>query len=227
MKVYIEGDSSGAYADMFLQQQSGWTVVEYPREADLIQFTGGEDVSPVLYGRKSIAETYSSTQRDDVCKALYKFADGMGIPTAGICRGGQFLNVANGGVMCQHIDNHCRPHVAYDIATGSVIEVTSTHHQMMVPSTSGEILLIADRSTHRKYGRTIDSEYDDPIETFRTPGTLKADELIRTANFLRESPDIEAIMYENSLCFQPHPEFHNADHCRALYFGYINELVKG
>ena len=130
------------YEEMF--KGEGWEVVSEPRKADLIQFTGGSDVSPELYHQTLERNTHSCTNRDMVevrhfLNALYE-----GTPMAGICRGGQFLNVMCGGSMIQHVEGHATGK-QHSIYTGipdlkSVVQVSSTHHQMMVAGFTGMVV---------------------------------------------------------------------------------------
>ena len=67
---------------------------------------------------------------------------------AGICRGGQFLNVMNGGSMHQHIEGHTQSHYI-TLYSGREIPVSSTHHQMMIPGCDGIVKAWADICTQQ------------------------------------------------------------------------------
>jgi putative glutamine amidotransferase len=72
---------------------------------DGIIFTGGEDVSPILYGENPLKQvTYISTDRDTHEIAMFKKAYEKNVPILGICRGIQLMNVALGGTLYQDID---------------------------------------------------------------------------------------------------------------------------
>ena len=123
-------------------------------------------------------------------------------PMAGICRGGQFLNVMNYGKMFQNVNGHAisGTHAAYD-NNGNEFQVTSTHHQMMRPHADGKTILIAERSTR-----------------------LETDTLV----FEGSGEDCEAVFYEKtkSLCYQPHPEMCPKDHeCQVLYFEFLKRYL--
>jgi gamma-glutamyl-gamma-aminobutyrate hydrolase PuuD len=147
-KVYIVGESNHyptQYGRMFLSE--GWFLTDDINKADLVQFTGGEDVSPPLYGELPHPYTMSNLLRDMNEMEAWTVAKRIGTPCAGICRGGQFLNVMNGGKMLQHIEDgrHSGKHEAilnYQHELQSVI-VSSTHHQMMLPAKSGTVLMYA------------------------------------------------------------------------------------
>lgn len=207
-KVYIV-NSSHDYEQMFID--NGWTLVDKVGEADLVQFTGGEDVSPDLYGEHKHPQTYSNRKRDDYEIAVYDDALIYGVPVAGICRGGQFLNVMNGGRMIQHVEGHAigGTHTVFTEEEGfEEVQCSSTHHQMMVRGREGMKLGTAEEATMFQF--------------------MDEEAIIMVSN--RGVPDTEIVLYEDtkSLCFQPHPEFFNKEHeCQRLYFHLINKYLLG
>ncbi len=71
---------------------------------DGIIFSGGADVDPTLYGQDAHPETDRPFPlRDDGEFALLRAALERDMPTLGICRGSQVLNVALGGDLVQHL----------------------------------------------------------------------------------------------------------------------------
>lgn len=200
-KVYVVGGHSGVER-MFMCE--GWEISGSLNKADLFCFTGGADVCPALYGEKTHRTTHFDLKRD--LQEIVMFTDALNrsIPMAGICRGGQFLNVMCGGSMYQDVDGHAiyGTHVAerLDEENVSRINVTSTHHQMMMPSDQAIVIMKAD-TVHEV--RT----YDD------------------TKSYIL---GIEAAIYHHQkcLCFQPHPEFPNAHETREVFFSFINKYLK-
>lgn len=178
----------------------GWTI-NSNTNPDLVQFVGGEDVDPALYKEERHATTGSNPLRD--ARESHIFHQFVGnTPMAGICRGGQFLNVMCGGRMWQNVNNHAirDVHKAEDLFFGAEVEVTSTHHQMMRPTEEAELLLKANLSTVRE-----------------------------TSTSLEKGPfdDVESVLYaeQQVLCYQPHPEYLEKDHpCQRLYFDYIENF---
>lgn len=197
--VYIVGTDFSIH-DMF--RMRGWKVVSSPEEADLIQFTGGEDVSPSLYGQGSHATTRNNSSRDHYESNIFHYYGEKN--KVGICRGGQFLNVMSGGKMWQHVNNHAIGGVHDLILTNQapdignkLFKVTSTHHQMMIAGEEGIVWGIANLSTSRESDKEREYGHYDDTEIVFYPHT-------------------------NSLCFQPHPEYVNIDHeCQELYFNLI------
>jgi len=198
-RVYIVMGSQG-YNNMFAA--NGYDIAMTPDEADLICFTGGEDVSPMLYEMPKHPSTHCNPVRDQSESDLYH--NYYNTPMVGICRGSQFLNVMCGGSLWQNVNNHAtgRTHDALDILTGEVFEVTSTHHQMMIPGDEGKLLLTADLSTVREDGIVVD----------RGEGY----------------EDVECVFYEfdKVLCFQPHPEYVGVDHpMQRWFFNTLEETI--
>lgn len=200
--VFVE-NGSHEYVKMF--EEFGFLEIGTPREADLICFTGGADVSPMLYGEATLPQTMCNPERDVVCSDIfYNFMNK--VPMVGICRGAQFLNVVNGGWMYQHVDNHAigGTHEATDAQTGEIIQVTSTHHQMMIPNPDeAEMVLYAERSANKMPNM---DDVDDCPEV-----------------------DTECVYYKstNSLCFQPHPEFPGEDvkECREFFRNLLEQYL--
>ena len=211
--VYIVNGSQ-EYRDMFLDK--GWAVTDTLVKANLVQFTGGADIAPAWYGEKEHPKTYANLLRDQREKLVFEIALANSIPMAGICRGGQFLNVMNGGTMWQHIDHHAisGTHKAVDCSTGLSHDVTSTHHQMMRPNFTRKdmmVVLKASETTRRERMGHLDGKLDDPI----------------IIPYAKPLDDCEAVYYQDTqcFCFQPHPEFVGYEVLANLYFEYINEYL--
>ena len=185
-------------------RKRGWEITRSDAEADLIQFTGGEDVSPSLYGQGQHVQTVCNPTRDQYESNI--FHNNQDKYLAGICRGGQFLNVMCGGSMWQHVDGHARRDThPLTMVDGKTVEVTSTHHQMMVPGEFGDVLGTASESSFK--------ENDERREEAKKGGKFE--------------DDVEIVFYggNKALCFQPHPEYVNENHeCQELYFSLLEEM---
>ena len=203
--VHVVG-GLGDYIQMFVD--NGWIGVDNVEDADLVQFCGGADVNPALYGEDQHYTTNFSEERDTYETVLYKLALLEKCAIAGICRGAQFVHVMNEGKLYQNVNNHAitNGHRAYIEVSRLVslapkgVQVSSTHHQMIRKSV-GEVILSACEATRKETGK----------------GTFEG-----------HSPDIEAVFHEKSrsLCYQPHPEFFSKDHgCQRLYFDLIETLL--
>lgn len=158
MNIFVVGGATN-YANFI----EGAQLVDNPEKADVILFTGGEDVDPSLYGCKKHPSTYSNIKRDLEEKAIFEKVDPSKQVCVGICRGSQFLCVMNGGLLVQNCYGHAvgRTH---GITNGSMTyQITSTHHQMQYPynldNSDYSILYIADRRIgHVFEGDKIDEE---------------------------------------------------------------------
>lgn len=74
---------------------------------DGVVLTGGADIDPAHYGQDPHPDLGAiEPDRDAYELALLAAADRKGIPVLGICRGMQLINVARGGTLAQHVDDH-------------------------------------------------------------------------------------------------------------------------
>jgi gamma-glutamyl-gamma-aminobutyrate hydrolase PuuD len=211
IKVYII-QSDKNYERMF-REREGYQLVDRLNDADLVQFTGGADVSPDLYGEGKNPHTFNNPERDRKEQQLYKACTTLRIPMAGICRGGQFLNVMNGGKMWQHVNGHAisDTHMLTDIFTEVRVPVTSTHHQMMEPGEHGMVIAVASESTFKE----TDTQR---CNTFYIPATEP---------WQKVGTDVEVVHYPDTqcLCFQPHPEY-GVKECEDYYFELLEDVLE-
>lgn len=97
--VYVVG---GDHSTTKMFKAAGWNTIGFPQTQimpDLVCFTGGADVSPHMYGEENIS-SHCDPIRDEFEKQVFEAYVGKA-PMIGICRGGQFLNVMNGGKLIQ------------------------------------------------------------------------------------------------------------------------------
>lgn len=177
--LLLKGDSYKAVESMFMAH--GYDVVysiDGPVDPSLIVFTGGSDVSPYIYGEEPDGARGCDPVRDEFEKSVYEAYVGR-VPMIGICRGGQLLNVLNGGKMIQHLGSTISgdvmmgfPAIEYDDLWNYPpdLEVRVDHHQGMISGEDGEPL------------SWNENHEDWPDYSIWYPDT-------------------------KSLCFQPHPEW--------------------
>lgn len=165
----------------------------------LVVFTGGEDVSPYIYGESSNPKTGANAERDEYEKGIFERARKLGLPIAGICRGSQFICAMSGGKLVQHLNGHGRYH---DLKTddGRKIWVSSTHHQMQLPPDDAIPVAWSDQK--------LSNVYEGPPGVFYDPD--------------REH---DCVFYPktNALGMQYHPEYMNEN---TPGFKYAGELVE-
>ena len=110
------------------------TAHEYISRVDALVLSGGQDVSPLLYGEEphiNLGRTYPV--RDAYELALIEEAYRQRKPILAICRGIQILNVAFGGTLYQDIQSQYP-------------ESTILHVQKTMPSTATHTIEIAEGS---------------------------------------------------------------------------------
>lgn len=84
-------------------------VAELCDRLDGLVITGGNDVDPACYGQRALPVPTGGQHdpaRDRFEIALARRAIETGLPTLAICRGLQVVNVACGGTLVQHLEDH-------------------------------------------------------------------------------------------------------------------------
>lgn len=195
LKVYVVGPQKN-YANFLYN----FVLVDDISEADVVIFTGGEDVDPALYGAKKHPTTYCNRERDDYEMEMFKKIRPNQL-AVGICRGSQFLCVMNGGKLVQDICNHAiyETHEIYN-HDNDIYEITSTHHQMQYPfnlkSSEYDVLFFCNRSGYYE-GDGIDPNnipYDVEITLYHKKGMPKCLAIQGHPEFMRsESPVVKMI----------------------------------
>ena len=127
--IYVVGEAKH-YADFI----EGANLVDEISEADIVVFTGGEDVTPSLYGASLHPKTFCNPLRDKSEISVFNSIRPNQM-VIGVCRGSQLLCMLNGGKLVQHVTGHglFHTHSIYNVETGTCYEITSTHHQMQYP----------------------------------------------------------------------------------------------
>ena len=184
--IFIAGSKyeESQFAEMFVRGHC--RKADSIETADIVVFTGGDDVSPTLYGELPHRKTQVNALRDKADLELYWKCYHEGIPMIGICRGAQFLHVMNGGKLYQDVNGHYGDHEMWDVKRGiSIPKVSSVHHQMVIDNTEGGMDIIA---------------YSAGISTERHLNPVKSE--------VGTKQDIEAFFYRETcaLGFQGHPE---------------------
>jgi len=118
-----------------------------PADVDGLCLSGGPDIAPARYGEPDPQHlaTEPDLERDDLEFGAIVAALRRDIPVLGICRGFQLVNVALGGTLVLHVDNHepedpdsvrLHPDVHIDprsklaaASRGRTLSVNSRHHQ--------------------------------------------------------------------------------------------------
>lgn len=192
MRAHIIGPD---YSVSRVFEEYGYHITNRPDDANVVVWTGGEDISPYLYTDKPHPTSYWS-DRDNYEVELFQRYKESGRVFAGICRGAQLFSALNGGSLYQNVNNHgsgVRGHqCTYTNEHGEEETnhvVTSVHHQMCNPYTSDKRFEI--------WGTAREATFRDSETVERRPITNE------------DHPDIEIMWWPEtrSYGFQGHPEY--------------------
>jgi putative glutamine amidotransferase len=115
---------------------------------DGLLLTGGADIGPDRYGSAPETDLYPpEPDRDEFELGLLGRATELALPTLGICRGLQMINVHAGGTLHQHVPTHA----AFDKAT-----TTESHEVTFEPDSTLGALYGESRGVNSLHHQTID-----------------------------------------------------------------------
>ena len=154
LPAYLEAVMCAGGLPMILPLECDMDDIEHLSQVcDGFLFTGGQDVTPVMYHEAATPKLGETALKRDILESsLLRYCVKHDIPVLGICRGIQMINAALGGTLCQDIEaygpeNHIdhrqekpydRPGHWVDMVEGSPLQelmrekrmqVTSLHHQ--------------------------------------------------------------------------------------------------
>ena len=142
--TYVHAVDAAGGLPVLVAPMSEIALTELLERLDGIVFPGGADVDPKFYDEQPHAKTESNVDLDELELAAARWALDSDMPILGICRGQQVLNVALGGSLIQHVEDHRQPGdrtaltqlltVAPDSRMREVfgtdrLEVNTMHHQ--------------------------------------------------------------------------------------------------
>ena len=205
IKVYVVGGDT-SYANLFLDKIE---ILSQIKDANVVLFTGGEDVYPGNYGEDVGKYTSHNRNRDKQETSEFIKARDLGKLCVGICRGAQFITTLSGGGLIQHVSGHgiSGTHKIHLINEKVDIDITSTHHQMMYP-------FYLDKSDYVILAKTK----DNLSSTY-----LNGDDCEKSLPLDFVEPEIVYYKNTNSLCIQGHPEYMPKDSSAVKY---INVLIR-
>ena len=178
-------------------------------KVDLVVFGGGSDIHPILYGHAVTHSHVSSNKemstRDMIEVQLWKTAQKYKIPILGICRGAQLACALSGGALIQTARGHAGGDHTIFTVDGKELQMSSAHHQMMVPlATKHELIAWAKNLSEGRAGYDLDKLGVIPDE------------------FYEKEPEIIYFPDTHTLAVQGHPEFMSTE-SRAVK--YTKELL--
>jgi len=166
------------------------------QRADVVLFTGGADISPRLYGDKTLNLTHCYDSRDNLEEVIFNIAIKLKKGVLGICRGAQLACAMAGGRLVQDVTNHTSSH---DMTTsdGEILRTSSLHHQMMLIGTARHELLAWSKKLSKHYlvGEDIrvKNEFPIPVNIL----SVYADD---------KEPEVAYFPEIRALAIQGHPE---------------------
>lgn len=203
-KIFVVGP-----AKLYAKWINNYELTDNLEEADIVMFTGGEDVDPSLYDCKRHPSTYSNIARDLEEKAVFEKVKSNQL-CLGVCRGSQLLCCLNGGRLVQNVSGHASfgTHQIYsNDFSSSQYEITSTHHQMQYPfvinSEYYKVLYYSKRLSRYYEGDGIDyPHYEPEIVLYTVPDKPKCLAIQGHPEMMRdEAPVIEMLnKLIDSLC---------------------------
>lgn len=208
MNIYVVGNSIN-YAN-FIKNA---VLVNSLEEAQVVLFTGGEDVDPYLYGCEKEDFTYSNLERDLQEKKIFELVNPNTQICVGICRGSQLMCVLNGGLLVQDCTNHALGYT-HPISDGNTLyQITSTHHQMQYPYNLPK------------------TDYTVLFTSYPCRSDHYIGEKIR-GNLIRTYGEPEVVLYHKKnlpkcLAIQGHPEMIPSSSVSEMLSKLINDLVNG
>lgn len=109
-QFYIDAVQQAGGVPVVLPLTAPDAIAQYITAFDGFLLTGGQGVSPFLYGEEPLPKLgMTLLQRDQFEIALVKAVVAAGKPLLGVCRGMQVLNVALGGTLWQNLIYRQRP----------------------------------------------------------------------------------------------------------------------
>lgn len=202
-KVFCTNDQN-FYAQPLLKSGK-FILVQTMQDADVVLFTGGEDVSPDLYHEAVGKYTQNNPRRDIAEQIIFEYCFANKKPMIGVCRGSQFLCVMAGGKLVQHISGHGGRNHEVETIDGRSFFVSSTHHQMQLPPVGAKLMAWSKEKLSKTY---LDGNNEE----------------------LNIQTEVEAVYYPNINAFavQYHPEFMHWGEDGVQYFlEQINNLLEG
>ena len=207
MKVYVVGGDIN-YVNFIKDVE----IVDELDKAQLVVFTGGEDVTPSFYGCKKHHTTYNNIKRDQLEKEIFDKIDPDKQVCYGACRGSQWLCVMNGGKLVQNVNNHAIRYTHAITDGNKIYQITSTHHQMQYPFDLNK------------------DDYDILYKSYNLSSDIYEGDKINTDLIYKNEPEI--VLYHKEklpkcLAVQGHPEMMPNSPVSEMINNLIKDLVNG
>lgn len=136
----FEGSFKAHFPQLQLAYSNRKINLELVKNADLVIFSGGEDINPRLHGQKN-TYSYFNDERDDVELKVLETSLQENKKVLGVCRGHQLINAVLGGKLVQDLQRdlnviHLGGHDIFYIEESNLkkiyTNVNSLHHQGVI-----------------------------------------------------------------------------------------------
>jgi putative glutamine amidotransferase len=179
-------------------------------ELDGLLLTGGGDIDPMLYREVIDGSLPPHWPRDHVETAQFHRARALNLPIFGICRGEQFINVALGGSLVQHLPTAAsHRETSWKKSASHLVQVTadSVLARIIADGQPTEDLVVGVNSYHHQgvsrprlapgllpviSSRVAEDAAVDLIEGFESVGTREGREYLVGVQWHPERVDDEA-----------------------------------
>jgi len=167
---YIEALRRAGVVPLLVAQPDPEDVDGILDAVDGVVLTGGGDIDPVAYGARNDGLSRDTDPRADAAElALARGARERGLPTLGICRGMQLLNVALGGTMRQHVIVERGPHRPEPTGDFDAIKVHGHDIELEPASRLAELFGRTRRAVNSYHHQAVDRIAGELRVTARAP----------------------------------------------------------
>lgn len=196
---YVDGIRDSGGVPFILPLGKPDEAQTYIDSVDALLLTGGQGVTPILYGAEPIKEVAETDiYRDEFEIALVKAAVAAGKPVLGICRGLQVVNVALGGTLYQDVykqagavGKHSQYPTSWEIPTQHV----TTTPGSWIEQTLGKRFLV--NSFHH--------QGIDQLGANLTTTAVSDDKVVEA--FESKDGAVFGVQFHPEMMFKTHPEF--------------------
>lgn len=167
---YVEALSAAGAVAIILTGGGPDEASEIVARIDGLVVSGGGDIDPAIYGDDNTSSHGIDDDRDQWEISLVRAAQRAGLPTLGICRGIQILNVALGGTLLQDVWKEGTDHPSLWDAEAGIIRTDTHPIEIEAGSRLESIYGTRRRLVNSLHHQAIDQVGEGLRVTARSPG---------------------------------------------------------